>query len=378
MNHDRLRLDLAALADEVTPVDLRDRALRTSRRLGIQRAVATSAAALVVLAAATGTALAIRPNGQPPAPQPAGPSVTSTWPPVEVTPTPAPSRASTEPSGSPSTSTATPPSVLTGTRYYLEKTSPEARIHAIRGRSDQVVYRIAAPTWGCELNTVTISPDGKRVAWVQDSTDGGITGVLLLGAPGQPSSRTLLSGVTCVDSNALVWKGNDHLMVRQRLRPVLIDVAAGKPVGGDPGQETDRCWSVDGRWLAAKSDGKPYVTDGQTTRTFRYTPPAEEAAKWGGWRARSVSLDGRYVSIGWVGTDPSRRDGSFTVVDTVTSKVIDLPVSGKVESIQFTADFRVLVRQAARIVVLDSGFRKLGEVAEPRDVQKLTLLAYVP
>ncbi|MGC1214364.1 MAG: hypothetical protein WA890_24280, partial [Micromonospora sp.] len=64
MNDDRLRFDLAELADEVTPVDLRDRALRTSRRLGIQRAVATSAAAVVLLAAAAGTALAVRPNGQ--------------------------------------------------------------------------------------------------------------------------------------------------------------------------------------------------------------------------------------------------------------------------------------------------------------------------
>ena len=103
MNQDRLRFDLADLAEEVTPVDLRDRALRTSRRLGLQRAAATSAAVLVVLAAATGTALAIRPNSQTPVP--AGPSVTVTAPPVEPTPTP-----SAEPSSTPSTS----PSETTG------------------------------------------------------------------------------------------------------------------------------------------------------------------------------------------------------------------------------------------------------------------------
>ena len=75
MNEDRLRFDLADLADEVTPVDLRDRALRTSRRLGIQRAVTTSVAALVLIGAATGTALAIRPDEQS-GPAPAGPSMT--------------------------------------------------------------------------------------------------------------------------------------------------------------------------------------------------------------------------------------------------------------------------------------------------------------
>ncbi|WP_346537462.1 hypothetical protein [Micromonospora sp. DPT] len=62
MNDQRLRLDLTDLAEEVTPVDLRDRALRTSRRIGIQRAVATSAAAVVLFGAATGTAFAILPN----------------------------------------------------------------------------------------------------------------------------------------------------------------------------------------------------------------------------------------------------------------------------------------------------------------------------
>ena len=50
MNDDRLRLDLTDLADEVTPVDLRDRALRTSRRIGIQRAVATCAAFGIICA----------------------------------------------------------------------------------------------------------------------------------------------------------------------------------------------------------------------------------------------------------------------------------------------------------------------------------------
>ncbi|WP_446217620.1 hypothetical protein [Micromonospora sp. IBHARD004] len=100
MNHDRLRLDLAGLAEEVTPVDLRDRALRTSRRLGIQRAIATSAAAVVMLGAATGTAFAFMPRNEGQAPMPADTSS------VTVTASP-----SGEPSPSPTASgspTATP------------------------------------------------------------------------------------------------------------------------------------------------------------------------------------------------------------------------------------------------------------------------------
>ncbi|MFE9956272.1 hypothetical protein [Micromonospora sp. NPDC005299] len=375
MNQDRLRLDLAELAEEVTPVDLRDRALRTSRRLGIQRAVATSAAALVVLAAATGTAFAIRPDGQAPVPAPAGPSVTSTWPPVEVSPTPEAS-ASADPTGSP----ARPPVALAGTRYYLETTPTKARIHAVRGNSDQVVHQIAyAATHGCEWNTLTVSPDGKRVAWVQDSTDNDASGVLLAGTTGEPGAMTLLDDVNCLGPRPLVWEGSDLLMVQRKSgQSVLFDVAANKRVNGDPGQETDRCWSADGRWLAAVADGKPYVADEAQSRQYTYTPPKDEAAHWDGWQARSVSMDGRYVSVGWVGTDPSRRDDSFAVVDTTSSKVVDLPGSGDIRSIMFTADDQVIVRRASGISVLDSSFTPLGTVAESASVRTMRLLAYAP
>ncbi|MEW2329340.1 hypothetical protein AB0880_16175 [Micromonospora chersina] len=374
MNQDRLRLDLAGLAEEVTPVDLRDRALRTSRRLGIQRAVATSAAALVVLAAATGTALAIRPDGQGAVPAPAGPSVTSTWPPVEVTPTPSPSD-SASPTGSP----VKPASVLGGTRYYLETpASTKARIHAVRGSSDQVVYQISSAPTGCESNTITVSPDGKRVAWVQDSTDDGASGVLMAGTIGKPGSTKLLEDVNCLGARPLVWQGGDLLMVHKKTQQsVLFDLAANKRVNGDPGQETDRCWSADGRWLAAMGEGsKPYVSDGTQSRQYSYTPPKDEAAHWDGWRAQSVSMDGRYVAVGWQPTDVSREDGSFAVVDTTTSKVVDLPGKGEIWSIMFTVDNKVIVTRRTGISVLDSTFAPLATATKP--TTSGVLLAYVP
>ncbi|MFG2106217.1 hypothetical protein [Micromonospora chersina] len=387
MNQDRLRLDLAGLAEEVTPVDLRDRALRTSRRLGIQRAVATSAAALVVLAAATGTALAIRPNGQGPAPAPAGPSVTSTAPPVEVTPTPSPSD-SASPTGSP----ARPPAALAGTRYYLEMTDTRAQIHAVRAGSNQVVHQISYARYGCEPNTITVSPDGRRVAWVQDSTDNGTSGVLLAATIGKPGAVRLLDDVNCLGTRPLVWKNGDQLLVHKKTRePVLFDVAANKRINGDPSLERpagrpddmadSRIWSADGAWMAVSTEDKsykPFVTDGRRTYEYAYTPPKEEAAHWGGWEARSVSLDGRYVSVGWEGTDPSRHDDSFAVVDTTTSKVVDLPGSGDIRSILFTVDDKVIVKRAAGITVLDSSFKPLGTVTESASVRAMRLLAYVP
>ncbi|MGC4885996.1 TolB family protein [Micromonospora sp. DT227] len=376
MNQDRLRFDLADLADEVTPVDLRDRALRTSRRLAVRRAVATSAAVLLALAAATGTALAIRPDGS--APAPALPSVTSTPPPVQPTPTPSvePSRS---PSKGPSVGPGQPSSALAGTRYYLEQTSARSRIHAVRGTQDRVVHEVVHSGGGCEANTVSVSPDGKRVVWVQDSTDNNMSGVLLIATVGDDGARTLAEGISCLGSRPLRWQSDDLLMVqRKNGQSVLYDAQAQRQIIGDPGQETDRCWSADGTWLAAVADGKPYVTNGTRTRQYTYTPPKQEADKWGGWEARSVSMDGRYVAVGWIGTDPSRRDGSFAVVDTTTSKVVDLPGTGEVRSVLFSADGTVLLRRGTGITVLDSAFEPLGTVAEPAPARNRALLAYVP
>ncbi|MEV0424913.1 hypothetical protein [Micromonospora sp. NPDC050495] len=376
MNEDRLRLDLAGLADEVTPVDLRDRALRTSRRLGIQRAVATSAAALVMIGAATGTALAIRPDGQAPVPpQPAGPSTT-------VTPTPDPSTPDPSTSAEPTGSAVQPGSALPGTRYYLESTSTKSRIHAVHGGIDRVVHQVGyAADAECERNTITISPDGKQVAWVQGTGDGWQSGELLASVIGEPGAMRLLEDVNCLGPRALVWQGSDLLMVKKKSgQSVLYDLKANKRVQGDPGQETDRCWSADGRWLAAMDEEqKPYVTDGTRSRQYRYTPPAAEATHWDGWQARSVSSDGRYVSVGWVGTDPSRRDDSFAVVDTTTSRVVDLPVRGEIRSIMFTVDDKVVVtRRSGSITVLDATFTSLGTVTESASVRTMWLLAYVP
>ncbi|GAB3054905.1 hypothetical protein [Micromonospora schwarzwaldensis] len=376
MNQDRLRFDLADLADEVTPVDLRDRALRTSRRLGIRRAVATSAAALLVLAAATGTALAIRPDGS--APAPAVPSVTSTPPPVEPTPTP-PVEPTRAPSKDPSPSAGQPRSALTGTRYYLEQTPTRSRIHAVRGTQDQVVHEVVHSGSGCEANTLSVSPDGRQAVWVQDSTDNNMSGVLLIATVEKQGVRTLAEGISCLGSRPLRWQGSYLLMAQKKNgQSVLLDVPARQPVPGDPGQETDRCWSADGTWLAAVADGKPYVTDGTRTRQYTYTPPKQEADKWGGWEARSVSMDGRYVAVGWIGTDPSRRDGSFAVVDTITGKVVDLPGTGEVRSVLFSADGTVLLRRGTGITVLDSTFAPLGVVTEPAPTRNRALLAYLP
>ncbi|WP_329105713.1 DUF11 domain-containing protein [Micromonospora sp. NBC_01699] len=110
MNLDRLRSDLADLAEEAAPVDLRDRTLRTSHRLGLQRTLASSAAALVMLGAATGTAFAFFPRGD------GGPAPATTTPPVVETPTtpPTPTPMPTRTVGNPPAPPLTPDEIENG------------------------------------------------------------------------------------------------------------------------------------------------------------------------------------------------------------------------------------------------------------------------
>ncbi|SCG49643.1 TolB-like translocation protein [Micromonospora inositola] len=326
-----------------------DAATRTARLRTLRRAVALSAAALAVvgLSACGGDKTATPPTAA------------SSAAPAAVT------------SAAPVSSDA---ATLAGTRYYLGTSGKEASIHAVQGDTDKVTARIPFGSGSCTENTITVSPDGKRIAWVQNGDD---TGTLMTAAIDGSQRRTLEKGVSCLGSRALVWQGDDWLMVQQRNRSVLMDLVAGGPHHGDPGEETDRYWSADGKWLAAVDDyGKPFVTGGKGGRKYSYTPPKAEAGKHDGWQARGVSMDGRYVAVGWKGTDPSRQDGSFAVVDTTTSKVVDLPGAGEVRSILFTADGKVIVRRATGITVLDSTFKPLGTVEEPTDVRGLTLLAY--
>ncbi|MGR6316404.1 hypothetical protein Q2K19_11045 [Micromonospora soli] len=335
-------------------------AARTARFRSLRRAVALSAAVLTMVGL---SACGEGSNAPAAAPTSAAPAAVTTAAPV----------------GNPDSSAA----VLTGTRYYLGMTDREAVIHAVRGDVDQVTARIPLGAGSCLRNTITISPYGERLAWVEGgaSQDAGTLVTSMIDGSRKRTverAENFRGKANCLGSNPLVWNTNDLLMVHDGSRPVLIDVPENKPADGDAGSETLTWWSPNGRsWAAVSEGGRPYATGESKWRFYHYTPPKAEAAHHDGWRVRSVSMDGRYVAVGWMNTDPSRNDGSFAVVDTITSKVVDLPGTGDIRSILFTADDKVIVKRVTGISVLDRTFTPLGTVEEPAAVRDLKLLAYV-
>ncbi|MBB5110755.1 hypothetical protein AB0K27_02755 [Micromonospora echinospora] len=383
MNQDRLRFDLADLAEEVTPVDLRDRALRTSRRLGIQRAAATSAAVLVVLAAATGTALAIRPNSQTPVP--AGPSVTATAPPVETTATP-----SAEPSSTPSETTGEGPNgdvtfgrLVYGPSDLANAPSPTSTVRLQSWRPGDNPVRLLGLPYGPAQVNVAVSPDGKRVAWVE------ATGAVWVSAPDGSGRRKLRDGVDDLCWSPVWLPDSQQLVVRL--------TAAG---GGDPdtgvldassGKFTrvtglDGCHAVfaaDGTLAFADgSDGTIVLTDrnGKNRRTVPGL--GAKGSRYVSFDLSSLSPDGRQVALLRIDRNGTYGDAARellvnAVLDTRTGKEVSLPLEGRqLRQVFFQPDGSMVVRVRSGdryvVVLVDATGRKITERAEPsalRDMQ---------
>ncbi|NES15939.1 MULTISPECIES: hypothetical protein [unclassified Micromonospora] len=388
MNEDRLRFDLAELADEVTPVDLRDRALRTSRRIGIQRAVTTSVAALVMVAAATGTALAIRPNGQANLPAPAT-TVTTTAPPVEVTPTPDPSASEEAPATS---SASAEPTATIGRLYYGPKpgstTAGTAHLWWFEPDGSRVQLP-AIETTALELNAV-VSPDGERVAWVDSSSqlwvanvDGSKKRML------KPGGRPLVEP----DCFTPAWSRDSRKLLVSRVlsaEPSLVmeqgvvDVTSGRYEAIRKIKGCHPLWSADGRTLAyADGEGRIAVSraDGSGQR---FIPGLGGRARYASFDLTSLSPDGSRIALLRRGSnedagDVARELDVNAVLDTRTGKEIDLPLGGRtLRQAYFQADGTLVLRLDAGdhnvLVLVGADGAKLSETEEPAALKDMQIL----
>ncbi|WP_216642290.1 hypothetical protein [Micromonospora sp. WMMA2032] len=390
MNQDRLRLDLADLADEVTPVDLRDRALRTSRRLGIQRVVVTSAAALAVLAVATGTALAIRPNGQ--APAPAGPSVTSTAPPVEPTPT-APVEPSRTPSTAPDDTTGGGPGVdgTIGRLVYAPSELANApsststvRLQSWRPGGDPVRL-LGIPYRPAQLN-VAVAPDGQRVAWVEE------TGAVWVSALDGSGRRKLRDGVDDICWSPVWLPNSRQLAVRLAADrggysdTGLLDISSGtftKVTG------LDGCHAVfaaDGTLAFADgSDGTVVLTD-RSGRTRRTVPGlGVKGSRYVCFDLSSLSPDGRRIALYRIDRSGTYGDAARdlvvnAVLDTRSGKELALPLGGRqLRQVFFQPDGSMVVRvrdgDRYAVVLVDAAGNKIAERAEPSGLREMQIVS---
>jgi hypothetical protein len=305
---DPLRRALDDLAEEVVMVDLRDRALGTSRRrTRRRRSLVSISAAAAVLAVVGGVALAwTKTNGHPLTP--AGPT--------------GPTRPSV-------TAPATPLSVLPGTAIYLA--SDGVRLQAVRVVAGQRQTTTIATANHDEVMTATISPDGSTIAfnWSQGgSTSANVSVVSVAG--GTP--RKVASGVRCDGGMQPIWFPDSA-----SLRVVyLTDPTAGESCGRvdvatnavtQLGTTPNAGWCdyvafSPGGAFRARQVGNQWVVEtaaGATVRSVAtfLTGPLGSAIQ-------GLSADGRYLAIGRHNTDPSIQRTAYTIVDTTNGEQLSL------------------------------------------------------
>ncbi|WP_330439396.1 hypothetical protein OHB44_01125 [Micromonospora sp. NBC_00821] len=400
MNDQRLRLDLTALADEVTSVDLRDRTLRTSRRLGIQRAVATSAAALVLIAAAAGTAFAIRPD-QSPTPLPADtPSVTAT-PTPSASPTPTPSTSAGDTPGAPpsgGTGTNTP-SVQFGKLFYGPARNPVGENGNLRSwRPGESPVRLMELPHTAAILNVNVSPDGRRVAWSgEDAEDSGDLYIANVDGSNKQKMRSEVDPY-CVTP---AWSPDGRqLLFRVDLpggghgRFGLLDTRSEKRTVRWWRTEPSAChavWSADGKTIAMTTDVGVtvdagvvlYGTDGTKKRAI----PGFSLDGWHSNDIASLSPDGSRIAL--LRMKLGEDDGNLArdlranvVLDTRTGKQVSLPLGGRtLEQVYFQSDGSMVVRVKAgsgyALLLVDEDGRKISETAEPASLKDEQILAVV-
>ncbi|RAO45053.1 putative 29.3 kDa protein [Micromonospora noduli] len=391
MNDQRLRLDLTALADEVTSVDLRDRTLRTSRRLGIQRAVATSAAALVLIAAAAGTAFAIRPD-QSPTPLPADtPSVTATPTP---TPTPTPSTSAGDTPGAPpsgGTGTNTP-SVQFGKLFYGPASVARVKTANLRSwRPGGSTTRLLALPDIAFRGKMSVSSDGHRVAWAEDNND-----LVVADADGS-NKQKIRSNVSAYCVGAAWSPDRRQLLFRELAEPGgpgrfgMLDMrSAEKTVRWwttefEDFEACNAVWSADGKTIAMTIDYGVtlYGADG----TKRRVVPGFSRDGWQTGDVVSLSPDGSLVALLRHKPDGDAGDGARdlrvnVVLDTRTGKQVSLPLGGRtLHQVYFQSDGSMVVRVQSgsgyAVLLVDEDGRKVSETAEPASLKDEQILAVV-
>ncbi|MFG1867878.1 TolB family protein [Micromonospora arborensis] len=387
MNEERLRLDLNDLADEVDRVDLRDRALRTSRRLGIQRTIATSAAALVLIAAATGAALAIRPE-RALDPMPAD------SPTISISPSPTP-----DPTPSPSTSSlvAPPPDGSSGTTVTFGRLvygpassggDYPATGHLLSWQPGDAPDRLLDLPFVAALTNATVSPDGRRAAWVEDN------GALWVANVDGSGRRKLSDGV---DNNC----GSPAWLPNSRQLTVRLNPAAGASAGAglldvSSGAYTklpvfDGCHAV---WAAASgtlafaggsSTAGVVITD--RTGAGRRTIPGlgGKSSEYVCFDIASLAPDGRRIALFRIKRDSETYGDAGrdlianAVLDTRTGKAVTLPLGGRqMRQVFFQSDGSMVVRLRSNdrytLLLVDENGKKVGEQPEPTSLRNMQIV----
>ena len=369
-------------------MDVRDRALATSRRIGRRRAIGGVVAAFAFVAVAGGVAVAAVPDRGAAPILPPGDNTPWPSPKPSVGPSPGPT---TEPSRPVESTASDDPTISTniGMVYYGPtpgSSGDTAHLYTWAGNEEPKrgarVPRIAA------VANLTVSPDGRRLAWVDDKA------ALYVANNDGSSPRKLLDSV---DGQCWgpVWSGDSAQLgvaVVTRTDGDYQDTKGVYDFGQDRFWEVRQVsgchplWSADNGTLvyADGSNGKVMITD-----TNLRTPSAIKGIGGPGqpysFDLASIAPDGSKVAL-WL-RSPGQESGDVgrelrvnAVVRVTDGKRVDLPLDGR-EMTQafFQPDGGLVVRvedgDGYALVLISEDGEKVTEVAEPAALRDMQILS---
>lgn len=211
---------------------------------------------------------------------------------------------------------------MSGILYYQARQGGTTYVYSLRGTA--VIRHLAIPSDVCASNSVSVSPDGKRVAWVSGDTQHG--GMLTVADLDGSHPRTLSQRIHCL-GNFPAWADSTHIKVS--LAPSgttgLLDLASGGFTAQSPEQfRLNVTRSANGAYQTYRDGDRIVIrtAEGALVRQVRHGAVTEE----GGFTVTGVSDDGRYAAVGPEATDPSRIIAGWSVFDTVTGRDVPLAV----------------------------------------------------
>jgi len=182
--------------------------------------------------------------------------------------------------------------------YVTEKSgTPELWMEDRAGNDRPIVTQADFPTGEGEITVASISPDGRRVAFVRN----GDWSMWLSNAEGGKPIR-LLSDTTITWMNNQCWSPDGQKLFLQYGRGdmsyrVIVPIGSGDTVHlpDSAGTRGLPAWSPDGKWIAMKQNKKIRLVspDGRVFRTI--VPPVDPSA----WRyCMAWSRDSRKIYVG--------------------------------------------------------------------------------
>lgn len=319
-----LRADLADLARESVPVDLREAVLQGSRRATVRRRVATAVAVTAITALAIGTLAAVLP-GRRALPTHPTPTVTAS---PKVTASPLGYADPTLSAWTEKTGPSFP-----GT-LYLAWLNPGQTTGTYRLDFSVLANgRLRTASLGdlstddCVNRSYALSPDGRYLAWIVGDPRGRVGQTLVVQpTDGGPATR-YPAHAACSSGYGPYWQPDSRsVFVYDNERgPGTLNITTGAFTPYVAYGSPFSVWSANGAYRAY-SDGLEIVVldrNGQVVR--QHAHPAGTGC-CGGFSVRGVSNDGRLVGVG---PSPSETSGSnwgfMTVFDVATGKDVKLP-----------------------------------------------------